>query len=123
MLRAGMSCMARVHNEDTALQLVIPSKATVEQMGEYFVYIAKDTLIASADTTKKEKETDEKKGPSLHAIQVKVVLGQTIADKVIVKSGLKTGDSVITDGVQKLHDGSPITTANNAGPAAQEKGK
>ena len=125
MLRAGMSCMARVHNEDTALQLVIPSKATVEQMGEYFVYIAKDTLIASADTTKKEKEkgADEEKGPSLHAIQVKVVLGQTIADKVIVKSGLKTGDSVITDGVQKLHDGSPITTANNAGPAAQGKGK
>ena len=122
-----MSCMTRVHNEDTALQLVIPSKATVEQMGEYFVYIAKDTLIASSDTTKKEKEkekgADEKKGPSLHAIQVKVMLGQTIADKVIVKSGLKTGDSVITDGVQKLHDGSPITTANTAGPAAQGKGK
>ncbi len=122
LLRSGMSCMIRVHNDDTAMQLVIPYKATVEQMGEYFVYVAKDTLIASADAAGKQKE-GQSQTPSLHVVQVKVTLGQTIADKVIVKTGLKTGDSIVIDGVQKLHDGSPITTANAMGPAAQGKGK
>ena len=43
-LRVGMSCVVRVHNQESTPQLVIPSKAVVEQMGEYFVFVAKDTL-------------------------------------------------------------------------------
>jgi len=106
-LRAGMSCKVRVRNDDTSLQLVIPGKAVVEQMGEYFVFVAKDTLIAGADTAKHKEGPPP--GPSMHAIQKKVMLGQAIADRVIVKSGLQDGDSVIVDGIQKLHDGSLIT--------------
>ncbi len=44
-LRVGMSCVVRVHNQDTNPQLVLPSKAVVEQMGEYFVFVAKDSLV------------------------------------------------------------------------------
>ena len=99
-LRAGMSCVVRVHNLETTPQIVIPGKAIVEQMGEYFVYIAKDT-------------------PRLVAIQVKVETGQTIGSNVLIKSGLKNGDRIVVDGVQALHDGSPITTENKQGPAAQ----
>jgi len=106
-LRAGMSCKVRVRNEDTSAQLMIPGKAVVEQMGEYFVYVAKDTLIASADTAK-HKDSPQP-GPSLHAVQKKVMLGQAITDRVIIRSGLQNGDSIIVDGVQKLHDGSVIT--------------
>ena len=40
-LKAGMSCLLRVHNQDTEPQLVLPGKAVVEQMGEYFVYVAR----------------------------------------------------------------------------------
>src|ERR1022692_4153158 len=38
-LKVGMSCIVRVHNQDAAPQLVIPGKAVVEQMGEYFVLL------------------------------------------------------------------------------------
>lgn len=104
-LRAGMSCVVRVHNLETAPQIVIPARAIVEQMGEYFVY------LAQRDTAK-----------SVRAVQVRVTPGQTIGSDMIVTSGLKDGDRIVVDGVQALHDGSPITTANRAGPAQGGRG-
>jgi membrane fusion protein (multidrug efflux system) len=89
-LRAGMSCVLRVHNQEAGPQITIPSKAVVEQMGEYFVFIAKDSA----------------------AMQVKVEEGQTIGSDVIITKGIKDGDRIVVDGVQALHDGSPIKTAN-----------
>jgi membrane fusion protein (multidrug efflux system) len=112
VLRAGMSCKIKVHNQDTEPQLIIPGKAIVEQMGEFFVYVAKDTAIKSA--------TDSSGKAMPHAIQKKVTLGQQIADRIIVKSGLNDGDNVIVDGVQKLHDGSLIMSKPPA-PAADGK--
>ena len=109
LLRTGMSCTVRVRNDDTSVQMLVPSKAVVEQMGEYFMYIAKDTLIASADTSKSAPPQTS----SLHAVQRKVTLGATIADQVIVKAGIQDGDKVIVDGVQKLRPGSLI---NMGGP-------
>src|SRR5205814_1024626 len=91
VLRAGMSCTVRVRNNDTTQQILVPGKAIVEQMGEYFVYVTKDTLIPSADTVAKHKGGPMR--PSLHAIQKKVMPGQTIADEVIIKSGLQSGDN------------------------------
>jgi membrane fusion protein, multidrug efflux system len=136
-LRVGMSCVVRVHNLETDPQVLIPGKAIVEQMGEYFVYIAKDTVIRNAadsagrkgggpDGSRGEdtaKAGGEEKGPHLVAIQIKVETGQTIGANVIITSGLHNGDKVIVDGVQALHDGSPITTANRQGPAAGGRGR
>ena len=113
ILRAGMSGTVRVRNNDTSQQLIIPSKAIVEQMGEYFVYVAKDTVLPATD--KEGKNNAAPKGPSLVALQRKVQLGQTIGGRVIVRSGLNTGDNVIVDGVQKLHVGSLIATGAPAG--------
>ncbi len=48
-LRVGMSCVVRVKNQDSVQQMVIPNKAVVEEMGEYFVYVAKDTVMNSGD--------------------------------------------------------------------------
>ncbi|HWK03562.1 MAG TPA: efflux RND transporter periplasmic adaptor subunit [Puia sp.] len=127
-LRAGMSTVVRVHNLEATPQILIPGKAIVEQMGEYFVYLAKDTIIRRAsDSTagaaggsKGDQTADSlaQKGPNLHAIQVKVEEGQTIGANVLIKSGLREGDKIVVDGVQALHDGSAISTANKAGPAA-----
>jgi len=115
LLRSGMSCTIRVKNDDTSSQLLVPSKAIVEQMGEYFVYTAKDTVIAATDTAHHQGP----QGPSLKAVQKKVVLGATIADRVIVKSGLQGGDEVVVDGVQKLHNGSLLAVgAPGAAPGA-----
>jgi len=114
ILRAGMSCNVRVHNQDTGPQLVLPGKAVVEQMGEYFVYVAKDSVILThADTV--NHVTNPK--PKLVASQKKVQPGQTIGGNVVIKSGIMEGDRVVVDGVQSLHDGSQITTANKVGPS------
>jgi RND family efflux transporter MFP subunit len=111
-LRAGMSCVLRVHNQDAAPQMVIPGKAVVEQMGEYFVFVAKDTVLAKNDSTQKSStDTAAAEGPKLRAFEVKVQLGQTIGPNVIVKSGLNIGDKIIVDGIQSLHDGSPIAAS------------
>ncbi|WP_295675200.1 efflux RND transporter periplasmic adaptor subunit [uncultured Mucilaginibacter sp.] len=118
-LRAGMSCVVRVHNQEAGPQLVVPNKAVVEQMGEYFVYIAKDTLIKiTSDSLKKmdKKEAAGANKPKLIAMQKKVQTGQVIGADIIVKSGIKAGDKIIVDGLQSLHDGVRITTANKVGP-------
>ena len=112
-LRAGMSCTVRVHNQGAAEQILIPNKATLEQMGEYFVFVAKDTVIAANDNADK-KSSDQApapKGPQLKAIQRKVQLGQVIDSNVIVKSGLEPGERLIVNGIQKLREGAMVTTA------------
>jgi multidrug efflux pump subunit AcrA (membrane-fusion protein) len=112
-LKVGMSCVVRVHNQDKGPQLTLPNKAVVEQMGEYFVYVAKDTVIenpkAKTDTGKHKRE--------LVAVEKKVKTGQTIGPDVIIKSGVNEGDRIVVDGVQSLHDGSQITTANKPPPS------
>jgi membrane fusion protein (multidrug efflux system) len=123
-LKVGMSCVVRVRNQETTPQMLVPSKAIVEQMGEYFVFVAKDTLIAQpADSTnKKSAGPATPEGPKLRAIQKKVKLSQTIGENVIVVSGINKGDKVIVDGVQAVHDGSAIMTGNKK-PAADSSKK
>jgi hypothetical protein len=100
--------------------LVLPNKAVVEQMGEYFVFTAKDSVIRThADTV--NHVTNPK--PKLVAAQKKVQIGQTIGANVVIKSGIKEGDRVVTDGVQTLHDGSQITTANKVPPGGGRRGQ
>ncbi len=120
-LIAGMSCIVRVHNQEKAPQILLPNKAVVEQMGEYFVFLAKDTVVNDT-TNHKAKQGKMQKRRELLAYQKKVQVGQTIGPDVIIKKGIKEGDRVVTDGVQSLHDGSQITTANKL-PPAQGGGK
>ncbi len=89
MLKAGMSCTVLVKNDDSNMQILIPLKAVTEQMGEYSVFVARDSAGGSI----------------LKAAQKKIFIGQTIKDKVIVLSGLEEGERIVVDGVQKLHDG------------------
>lgn len=107
-LKVGMSCVIRVHNQETTPQLLIPNKAITEQMGEYFVFLAKDTTIV--DSAKQKSGSQVQTGSSLRAIQKKVQLGQAIGPNIIVLSGIHTGDKIVVDGIQNLHDGSLIQT-------------
>ena len=111
-LRAGMSCVVRVHNQETGPQLVLPSKAVVEQMGEYFVFVAQDSVVNNP-----QAKSDTANKPKLLAHQKKVAVGQTIGPNVIIKSGLNEGEKIVVDGVQSLHDGSQITTKNKVAPS------
>jgi membrane fusion protein (multidrug efflux system) len=115
-LRAGMSCVVRVHNQDPAPQLLIPNKAVVEEMGEYFVYVAKDTVPAgSGDTTKERSAAGGNRGT--FAFQ----LGATLGPNVIVKNGITGGERIVADGVQSLHNGSQIAPSEDRSPSRADK--
>jgi membrane fusion protein, multidrug efflux system len=93
-LRAGMSCNVRVLNTHETKQILAPYKAVTEQMGEYFVY------VVEADTAR----------------QRKVALGARVNDQVIIREGLKEGEPIVVDGIQKLRDRTPVQVG--APPAA-----
>ncbi|HTR81898.1 MAG TPA: efflux RND transporter periplasmic adaptor subunit [Bacteroidota bacterium] len=86
VLRAGLTCDLRVQANSSSESILIPFKAVVEQMGEYFVYVVNSGKVS----------------------QQKVLLGMRIGDMVIVKDGLQAGQQVVTEGVQKLRDNAPI---------------
>ncbi len=100
-LKDGMSGVLQVLNNDSGDRIVIPYKAVVEQMGEFFVFTAKDTI----------------------ALQNKVTIGPRIKDDVIVLNGINQGDKVITEGIQRLRDSSKITLGAPAQAPAQQQGK
>lgn len=89
ILKPGMSCKVLVLNKYAVEQLVVPYKAVLEQMGEYFVYVVNDNKVK----------------------QVKITLGPQFGSNVIIKSGLNDGETIVVDGIQKLHDASAIDTS------------
>jgi RND family efflux transporter MFP subunit len=102
VLKDGMSCVLRVLNSQSGNRVQIPYKAIIEQMGEFFVFTAQDTI----------------------AKQLKVKLGPRVGLNVVVMEGLKPGDKVITDGFQRLRDGGTITEGipDAQGPQGQGPG-
>jgi membrane fusion protein (multidrug efflux system) len=86
ILASGMSCKVLVLNAYSGQQVLIPFAAVLEQLSEYFVYVIKDKNV----------------------LQVKVALGPRVNSNVIVLKGLKGDETIVLDGIQKLHDGSEI---------------
>ena len=84
LLKPGMSCNVRIKNNGNVNQLLVPMKALVEQMGEYFVYVL---------------------GDSSKVFQKHIITGAIINDKIVVKDGLVEKDKVVIDGVQKMKEG------------------
>ena len=101
-LRSGMSVNLRVLNNSGAETILIPYRAVVEQMAEYFVF------VVNADTV----------------TQKKIFIGPQIRDMVVVKSGLEENETVVLDGVQKLKNGAKVkVTAAPASPGADSLGR
>ncbi len=96
----GMSCVLKVLNQESGNQVVVPNKAMVEQMGEYFVFVAQGDTVAK---------------------QQKIKIGPKVSDKVVVLSGVKEGDKIITEGINRLRDGGKITLGQPKAPAADGK--
>jgi len=97
ILRAGLTCNIRVQNKNASGSILIPYKAVVEQMGEYFVFVVNGKKVS----------------------QHKVILGNQVNDQVIVRSGLQIGDEIVTEGTQKLRDNSVValtSPGNKKGP-------
>jgi len=85
-LKDGMSAVLLVLNDQSGERVIVPYKAVIEQMGEFFVFVAKDSI----------------------AEQHKVHLGPKLKDQVVIMEGVQQGDQVITEGFQRLRDGGKI---------------
>jgi membrane fusion protein (multidrug efflux system) len=107
LLRTGMSGTVRVLNNKSQKSMLIPYKAVTEQLGEYFVYVVK------VDSNK--------------VSQQRVSLGKQVDRNIVIKTGLKDGDTIVTEGVQNLREGSLIAVktddAPKPGAAAQKPSK
>ncbi len=99
LLKAGMNGTLRIKNNSSVQSVVIPYKAVVEQLGEYFVYIPGDSNKVS---------------------QRKVVLGKPIGTNIIIKEGLQQGEKVVTEGVQNLREGIKVTIGKSAAAAGNK---
>ncbi|WP_426586273.1 efflux RND transporter periplasmic adaptor subunit [Mucilaginibacter sp. R-33] len=116
VLKDGMSCVLQVLNSQSGERVQIPFKAVTEQMGEFFVFATRDTVVkdTAADKTVKDRRDTIAK-------QVKVKLGPRINSDVVIMDGIKQGDKVITDGFQRLRDGGRVTTGTAAPAGAAPK--
>lgn len=99
MLKPGMNTSVRVKNSSAQQSIIIPNKAVSEQLGEFFVYVL---------------------GDSSKVTQRKVLLSKQIGSNIIVKEGLKQGDKIVVEGMQKLREGAVVTTAPPKAPDAKK---
>jgi len=97
VLKPGMSGVVRVLNDVSANSVVIPYKAITEQLGEFFVYVVNGDKVT----------------------QRKVIMGKQLGNKIVVRDGLKDGEVIVTEGTQKLREGSSIKI--DEGKPAQPK--
>ncbi|MFT3679498.1 MAG: efflux RND transporter periplasmic adaptor subunit [Ferruginibacter sp.] len=100
MLKPGMNTSVRVKNNAAQSSLMVPNKAITEQLGEFFVYVV---------------------GDSSKVTQRKVVLSKQVGSDIIIKNGLSAGEKIVVEGVQKLREGSVITTEAPKPAAAAPK--
>ncbi len=87
MLKAGMTVNVRVKTDGSSgNSLLIPKKALVEQMGEYFVYVVQGDSV----------------------IQQKVETGADVRDRIVIRNGLEENTEIVTEGIQKLKNGAKV---------------
>ncbi len=97
-LKAGLTTNIRVKHQSGDSTLLIPYKAVVETLGENFVFVIENN----------------------RAFQRKVTLGTKIgAGMIVARSGLKAGQQIVTEGVQKLRDSSAVSIAPPKAPAGK----
>ncbi|MEN6625799.1 MAG: efflux RND transporter periplasmic adaptor subunit [Candidatus Sumerlaeia bacterium] len=94
LLRPGQFARVRVTNPDAPASLMIPQRAVMDQQGEQFVLVV---------------------GPQDKVERRKVKLGARVESMWIVLDGLKAGEKVVTDGIQKARPGMTVTVVQTNG--------
>lgn len=87
ILRPGMFARIRVDLGVRPDSIVIPERAVVELQGKNFVWVI---------------------GPDDKATQRAVKLGEPVAGGVLIVEGLKSGDRIVVEGLQKVREGAPV---------------
>jgi membrane fusion protein (multidrug efflux system) len=89
-LKPGMFMTVRLVRSDNKA-LVIPEQALVPERDKQFVFAIRDAK----------------------AVKTEIVVGRRRPGEIEVLSGLRAGDVIVSEGSQKIRDGSPIRVAGN----------
>lgn len=100
LLRANQFARVRVTTEHRSDAMVVPQRALQEFQGKNFLWVI--------DGDNKASQRD-------------VVLGPRVEQDVIIHDGLKAGDTVVVDGMQKLKQGVTVAIRQPAAAEAADK--
>jgi membrane fusion protein (multidrug efflux system) len=103
ILRPGQYARLRIKMEERAGALLIPQRAVVELQGRNFVWVVDDANKVS---------------------QRKVTVGPRFGSDWVIEEGLKSGERIVVEGLQKVRDGAtvqPATAPPTAAVAADAK--
>lgn len=84
LLRPGLNARVRIVHEVAENAILLPQKAVTEMLGRYFVSII---------------------GPDNKVEQRPIQPGQRIGELWLIETGLKAGETIIVDGLQKVRPG------------------
>jgi membrane fusion protein (multidrug efflux system) len=101
LLRPGMFGRIKVDLGVRADSILVPERAVAELQGKNFMWII---------------------GPDNKATQRAVKVGETLGENVMILEGIKPGERIVTEGLQKVREGSvvqPRTAAQMTQAAAQ----
>ena len=100
LLRPGMFARIRVDLGVRPDSIVIPERAIVELQGKNFVWVV---------------------GPDDNVTQRAIKVGDLVAGGVLILEGLKSGDRIVVEGLQKVREGAAVKpmTAEEMKTAAQ----
>ena len=101
ILRPGQYAKARFKVQDRTGALLIPQRAVQELQGRNFVWVVDDANKVS---------------------QRSVTVGQRIGSDWVIEEGLKPGERIVVEGLQKLREGAPVQPLP-APPASQQTAK
>ncbi len=86
VLRPGMSLELEMLNRESGRQVLVPTQALGEQMGEYYVFLVRDSM----------------------AYRRKVTTGQRIDGRAIILEGLEGGQTIVTEGLKNVQDSTKV---------------
>lgn len=100
LLRPGMFGRIRVDLGVRSDSILVPERAVAELQGKNFVWVI---------------------SPDNKATQRSVKVGEPIGDSVLITEGLKAGERIVVEGLQKVREGAPVQakTAAQMAEAAQ----
>ncbi len=98
ILRPGQYAKARFKVQDRAGALLVPQRAVQELQGKNFVWVVDDANKVS---------------------QRGVTVGQRVGSDWVIEEGLKPGERIVVEGLQKVREGAPIQPL--AAPLASEQ--
>ncbi|RYD32417.1 MAG: efflux RND transporter periplasmic adaptor subunit [Verrucomicrobiaceae bacterium] len=97
LLRPGMFARVRVDLGTQKDSIQVPERAVVQLQGKNFIW------VINADSTTSQRP---------------VVLGEQVGSNFLVREGLKPGERIVLEGLQKVREGVPVTAMTGAQLAA-----